>query len=870
MLDASSRHSLQTRLRFRASGIRTKLLGAFALVTLLTVMASAVGWHSFGAARQAVSGIVQTSMPEAINALALSKESTAIAATAPALQAAATQDDRIAVMALLGAAADRVQDLIDRLSGTGGNRPEVGALSGAVADILENLARQNEVVRETIELEGQRANAVTALAGAVDDYNVTLDAVIDQANQALVARGSRLSTSIEDAVDDVTAAKTMRLVAALELRANANHAVAVLARANRSTDAALIEAAWDRFALLTVQMASNLEQLGLGSDDDIAMVIDRLIALGSTDSHVFQVRPAPTNAAEASRAERVMAETELEIFGLQDTLVDALQPVVRGARVDVVSAGYDLADLAADELDGLVNGDLTNFRLLLEMDSIGNQLAGLLNEASATADPQRLDALAARAETAAGLLTTLQSGLENDVWRADLLEVIAPLAAHGDRSVADGILFVQTGLIDARSRGDGLLEESRALSDSLRRQVDQVAQASQDSAATAGHSTESQLARSSTIVLIIAAAGLVVAALLGWFYVGRRIVARLGAMIVAMRRIADGNLEIGIPQDGNDEIGEMAEALQVFKENALEMQRLQVEREESEKRANVEKHALMRRLADDFEATVGQIVGNVSTAAERLQSAAASLSAMAGDASTQAVSVASAAQQASRNVQTVATATEELGASIAEVSRRVHQQSDIAQQASDAACRGDGQVKDLAQQAQSIGKVIEMISAIAEQTNLLALNATIEAARAGEAGKGFAVVASEVKSLATQTAKATEEIGTQVRSVQDQTGRTVGVISSIGERIHQMNELSAAVAAVVEQQSSATQEIAGNTNEVSSGTAEVSRSIHLVTDSIGQTGAASTQVLETAQQLLQSAETLGNEVRTFIAGIRAA
>ena len=275
-------------------------------------------------------------------------------------------------------------------------------------------------------------------------------------------------------------------------------------------------------------------------------------------------------------------------------------------------------------------------------------------------------------------------------------------------------------------------------------------------------------------------------------------------------------------------------------------------------------------LTNAFESNVTQMVGLVSSAATQLQATARSMSGTADVTTRQASTVASAAEEASVNVQTVASAAEELAASIGEISRQVAQSAKVAGKAVEDARRTDTVVRALADGAQKIGEVVGLISNIAGQTNLLALNATIEAARAGDAGKGFAVVASEVKSLATQTAKATDDIARQIAQIQTATKEAVESIQSIGATIGEVSEIAAAIAAAVEEQGSATQEIARNVQQAAIGTTEVTSTIGGVSQGASSTGAAATQVLGAAEELSKQSERLSGEVGRFIAGVKAA
>ena len=353
--------------------------------------------------------------------------------------------------------------------------------------------------------------------------------------------------------------------------------------------------------------------------------------------------------------------------------------------------------------------------------------------------------------------------------------------------------------------------------------------------------------------------------------IGRAISRPIVRMTEAMGVLADGDLTVTVPAVGRkDEIGEMADAVQVFKDNALEVERLRKEQEEQERRVAEEKRRQMMELADGFESSVGTIIGSVSSASTELQQTAQSMSSTAEETSNQSAAVAAASEEASSNVGTVATSTEELSSSISEISRQINESKRISTQAADDAEAANEAVRGLADAAQKIGDVVNLISDIAEQTNLLALNATIEAARAGEAGKGFAVVASEVKSLATQTAKATEEIAAQVSGMQSATDGTVQSIDGITKVIAQLSENAAAVASAVEEQNAATQEIARSVQEASSGTQEVASNIVGVQQAAEQTGAASAQVLGASEELAKQSETLRGEVDRFVSGLREA
>ena len=376
-----------------------------------------------------------------------------------------------------------------------------------------------------------------------------------------------------------------------------------------------------------------------------------------------------------------------------------------------------------------------------------------------------------------------------------------------------------------------------------------------------------QQARNRSIMVVLAL--LVIGGL--FFLLGRSVVNPITAMTMAMRKIAEGDTATSIPAlDRGDEVGAIAQSVKVFRDNMVEAGRLRGEQDVLKSQADSERKVLLARTADEFERGVRASLDSLSGAASDMQATSRSMSSTAIEASRQATSVAAVAEQASVNVQTVAAATEELSSSVSEIGRQVTQSTEIAGQAVAEANRTNVTVQGLSAAAQKIGDVVKLISDIASQTNLLALNATIEAARAGEAGRGFAVVANEVKSLASQTAKATDEISAQVGAMQDATTEAVQAIEGIGRTIGAINEITSAISIAVEQQGTATQEIARNVQEAALGTGQVSSNIAAVNHAAEKTGNASNGVLASAEQLSSQAAKLRADVDRFLANIRAA
>jgi methyl-accepting chemotaxis protein len=389
-------------------------------------------------------------------------------------------------------------------------------------------------------------------------------------------------------------------------------------------------------------------------------------------------------------------------------------------------------------------------------------------------------------------------------------------------------------------------------------------------ASTATNDFQSTMTQSSRIGL---GAGLVVVLLLigsavfSVFNIARPI-AKIGAVLL---ELANGNKAVEIPYtDRGDEVGDNAGAAKTFKDNLLRIEKMEAEQKEGEVRAAAQRKADMHKLANDFQTAVGNIVETVSSASTELEAAASTLTKTAETTQSLSTTVAAASEEASANVNSVASASEELAGSVNEIARQVQESSKIAKEAVQQAQKTDARIAELSQAAGRIGDVVKLITSVAEQTNLLALNATIEAARAGEAGRGFAVVASEVKALAGQTAKATEEISSQIAGMQAATQDSVTAIKEIGGTIGRISEIAAAIAAAVEEQGAATQEISRNVQQAAQGTAQVASNITDVNRGAGETGSASSQVLASAQSLSSESNHLKLEVDKFLTTVRAA
>ena len=431
--------------------------------------------------------------------------------------------------------------------------------------------------------------------------------------------------------------------------------------------------------------------------------------------------------------------------------------------------------------------------------------------------------------------------------------------------------FIGAAIQDARngtSRTDALMPEFEKAFGVL----EDMQSAVSDKVGDFGGTLKEQQTATASSALIQALVGAIFGILITLFVpiFSRKILfSPLDKLIAIMAPLAKGDWSAVVTgADRSDEIGEMARAVEIFKTNGIEAERLRAEQATAQKK-QLERAEKTEAAVSNFDKIISEVVESVSAASTELQATAQTLSATAEETSRQSNSVAAASEQMTQNVHTVASATEELTASIQGISEQVNASSRIASDAATQAGETTAKVKILSEAAQKIGTVVTIISDIASQTNLLALNATIEAARAGDAGKGFAVVASEVKNLAAQTAKATDEITDLIREIQQSTGASAQAIQAITETIQKVNEISGTIATAVEQQGAATQEISRNVQQAAAGTQEVSSNIVGVTRASQDTSAGSTQVLSAADELARNSVRLKRDVSNFLAEVRS-
>lgn len=603
--------------------------------------------------------------------------------------------------------------------------------------------------------------------------------------------------------------------------------------------------------------------------------LNEIIELGGDKSVVSGLGDTMKSINEAAQSLAKAARERLDIAALHEKQYDALRnaqgafvgaasPAMLDAqtRVNAILGSADLSTADATDAAQTV-GQLGN------VVASGNLAAADMSAALSANTSDRLDDIQKEFKTAQGRLRSNLDLLPDNQGNKMLRDTAEKLLALGTGKT--GVFNLREKELDSIDYGQTILDETRKLNVGLGISVQQLVDGVQKETNASTFQARQEISLATSVMLALGALMLVGSALFVWLYVGRNILRRIGALHQSMQLLANGDLETEIyrSKNHNDEISVMANTLQVFRESMIETRALTNE-QDKDRIAKAERAARMEAKIAEFESTVRSALDNLAQSANSMQSTAQSMSNTADQSNALVNAVASAAEETSVNVQTVSAGTEQLSSSIQEISRQVVTSAEIAKKAVDEAGSTDATVQSLADSASRISVVVDLIQTIASQTNLLALNATIEAARAGEAGRGFAVVASEVKSLASQTAKATEEIRTQIAGMQEITTFAVGAIQGIGRIIGEIDDVTTTIAAAVEEQGAATREIARNIQHAAGGTSEVSSNIVGVSTASAEAGAAASEVLSASDALRREADMLRGEIDAFLNDMRAA
>ena len=830
-------------------GIKVRLQAAFGAVAITTVIAAAVAIMSFSETERGFERVSTREVPMMTDALRLSVASGEISAAAARYVSAKTSDDRKLIAAQI---ATRSRDLDEILNRLRAGQSAAGGFSIAepmAQRLKENLRALEQAISERTEIRDALDARLAALHRAHNKISDKLTPIVDDSYFEVVTTAEDVGQSGDITVRTLIQGGMQVMQAMVEVGAETNLVAGLLTAGALTSSPGILAMLEDRFTASARRAEKQLAKLPAGAKFD-------------------PLKEKVRGLAKIANFKPREGEDEMErltkVFRAHEQLSNLLISLIDDLNFDVVTQSEDAVKRTSKMVKDLVAMQITGLRSALEVAAQTHLVTSLLSEAVVAKDSTALVPMQDRFKAATDLLAKAAKTLTNQEIKTAIDELI--VYGQGDNS----LFALRDRELAAIARADQTIDENVKIQRALDGAVATLVGDAEKSMQSGSIKLVEDLSRNRMLLLIVAAVSVLVAGAIGVFYVQRRLVRRLTSVGDAMRRLSSGETDLAVPAAADrDEIGEMARSLEVFRAGEIDRREM-AERRGAEEAAQRQRTATIEQMIGDFRATVTAVIAAVTDNVSRMETTARTLSSIAAEADNQARAASTSSEQTSSNVRSVAGATEELGASILEISDQASQANGVVERAAEIAQSADQLVGQLSSGAARIGDVVKLIRAIAEQTNLLALNATIEAARAGDAGRGFAVVASEVKTLASQTAKATEEIATQIGAIQGSTAQAVEAIRQISGVMGDISRFTSTIAASVEEQSASTQEIGRNVHEAATGARELAGNMATVTEAIEETNRSATHVLDASSALTAQAGTLQQAVDEFLERVAAA
>jgi methyl-accepting chemotaxis protein len=830
-------------------GIKVRLQLAFGAVAVMTVVAAAVAIMSFSETERGFQQVSTREVPMMTDALRMSVASGEISAAAARYVSAKTSDDRKLIAGQIAARSRELDQIMDRLRAGQSSSGGFSIAEPMAKKLKENLKALEQAISDRTDLSDKLAARLEALHKIHGAISEKLTPIVDDSYFEVVTTAEDVGQSGDITVRNLVQGGMQVMQAMIEVSAETNLVTGLLTAGTLTNQPGILALLEDRFTASARRAEKQLTKLPAGTKfEPLKEKVRGLAKLAN-----FKPREARDETDRLQQVFRAHEQLNNLLIGLIDDL-----------NFDVVTQGEEAVKRTSKMVKDLVAVQIAELRNALELAAQTHLVTSLISEAAVAKDADSLVPMQDRFKAAADLLIKASKTVPDTNVRA----LIGELITFGQDEA--NVFAIRRSELAAAARADKTIDENVTIQRSLDRAVALLVGDAEKSMQSGSVKLVEGLGRNRTLLMIVAAISVLAAIAIGVFYVQRRLVRRLTSIGEAMRRLSSGDTDLTVTAAADrDEIGDMARSLEVFRGGEIERREM-AQRQEAEQAAQSARTAVIERMIGDFRATVTAVIGAVTDNVSSMETTARRLSGIAAQADAQARAASSASEQTSSSVQTVAGATEELGASIRQISDQATQANGVVERASAIAQNADQLVGQLSNGANRIGDVVKLIRAIAEQTNLLALNATIEAARAGESGRGFAVVASEVKMLASQTAKATEEIATQIGAIQSSTAEAVEAIRQIGGVMGDIRGFTSTIAASVQEQSASTQEIGRNVHEAAAGANELAGNMATVTGAIEETNRSATQVLTASNALTAQTGTLQQAVDEFLDRVAAA